>query len=336
MKTFKQIIENIKEIKHIKHDSGVAFLLNIKAKTLATAKTRNSIPFQELIKFCNKELISIEWLIEGKGWAYTPDTASQAINWILNQLGPTVKRVLIVPYYDNLSVQLSVFGMANGFIIEKEKGSISISGRIIRSGGTTIAQNTYFDILSEIKSTGIRIDKISLADYEMEKLNKIDLSSLLSHPNIMKNIVDNEFNFYSKRDFAVTGSDASSEEDVFILYSTTEGPLDGKQVEWKTGLTQDELRSRCPGGPCEPLTLKEAEQIIKKRKPENPGPRKIAENEMAGQIKGESEDTANIGDVDLSEIIQLLKKHPENKNLVLKLLKGKQKVKEAMEGLSDK
>ncbi len=60
MKTFFEIIETIKELKGLKTDIEVAKLLGIKSKTLATAKTRNSIPFKELASFCSKEGVSLD------------------------------------------------------------------------------------------------------------------------------------------------------------------------------------------------------------------------------------------------------------------------------------
>ncbi len=42
------------------------------------------------------------------------------------------------------------------------------------------------------------------------------------------------------------------------------------------------------------------------------------------------------GDTELSEIVHLLKEHPQDKKLVLKLLKGKKDIKEALEGFEVK
>lgn len=42
------------------------------------------------------------------------------------------------------------------------------------------------------------------------------------------------------------------------------------------------------------------------------------------------------GDAELSEITRLLKEHPQDKKLVLKLLKGKKDIKEALEGFEVK
>lgn len=66
MRTLAEIISVIKKIKHLNNDAEVAIALGIKPKTLATAKTRNSIPFEELAAFCNKGGTSLDWLLTGK------------------------------------------------------------------------------------------------------------------------------------------------------------------------------------------------------------------------------------------------------------------------------
>ncbi|MDP3012726.1 MAG: helix-turn-helix domain-containing protein [Candidatus Subteraquimicrobiales bacterium] len=295
--------------------------------------------YDYLINIAKISGLSLEWLLTGKGWAYFPSTPSQAIDWISKQLEHTVRRVLIVPYYDNLcALGLSVFGMPNGFVIESEKGNISMSGRVIRSGYAGSGQNTYIDVLSVIKSKRVRADKIFLADFEMETLDNIDLSSLLLSQNITKNIIDNELSklrpdlYPSKEKYAVTGRLSSTSEEGEFKYATTHGIMESFQVENITGLTQAELISRFPGGPSKPLTLEEAKQIIQKRKEQLRTLEKPT-HQRAEAIES-NHSLANISDTDLSEILKLLKEHPEDKNLVLKLLKGKREIKEAMEGLS--
>lgn len=69
MRTFPEIINEIKRIKNLKTDIDVAQVLKIKPKTFATAKVRNSIPFEELFSFCRKEGIDFDYLLnEEKEW----------------------------------------------------------------------------------------------------------------------------------------------------------------------------------------------------------------------------------------------------------------------------
>ncbi len=67
MKTFSEIIEVIKTLKNYSKDSEVAELLGIIPKSLATAKLRNSIQYEELTTFCNNENVSLNWLLFGYG-----------------------------------------------------------------------------------------------------------------------------------------------------------------------------------------------------------------------------------------------------------------------------
>jgi hypothetical protein len=65
MKTFADIIESIKEMKGFNTDAEVASALNMKPQTLATAKMRGSVPYDDLITFCDKEGCSLDLLLRG-------------------------------------------------------------------------------------------------------------------------------------------------------------------------------------------------------------------------------------------------------------------------------
>ncbi|MFA5352754.1 MAG: helix-turn-helix domain-containing protein [Thermodesulfovibrionales bacterium] len=67
MRSLTEIVELIKKIKNVNTDGEVARLLGLKASTLATAKGRDSIPFSDLVSFCNREKISFNWLLTGEG-----------------------------------------------------------------------------------------------------------------------------------------------------------------------------------------------------------------------------------------------------------------------------
>ena len=67
MQSFSEIIERIKLLKNFSNDYQVAEVLGIKSKSMATAKMRNSMPYEELTSFCDKEKISLNWLLFGTG-----------------------------------------------------------------------------------------------------------------------------------------------------------------------------------------------------------------------------------------------------------------------------
>ena len=82
MKSFTDIVEDIKNIispefegKKI-FDKDVADILGITRMNFATLKKRNRIPFNELLDFCAKRTISINWLLYGQ----SPESLVEATN----------------------------------------------------------------------------------------------------------------------------------------------------------------------------------------------------------------------------------------------------------------
>ncbi len=66
MTTFNEIIDRIKEVLETKKDTDVAQALNIKRNTFALRRKRGSIPYEEILTFCNKKDISVDWALTGK------------------------------------------------------------------------------------------------------------------------------------------------------------------------------------------------------------------------------------------------------------------------------
>ncbi len=64
---FDTVIERIKRYKQLRYDVEVAGLLGMTQSAFAERKRRNSIPYEELIEFCDREGIPYDWLLEGKG-----------------------------------------------------------------------------------------------------------------------------------------------------------------------------------------------------------------------------------------------------------------------------
>lgn len=103
MKSFGDIIEDIKNIispefegKKI-YDKDVADVLGISQMNFATLKKRNRIPFNELLDFCAKRSISINWLLYNQ----SPESLIEATN-----------RYYRVKYFADMSV--SAGGGADG------------------------------------------------------------------------------------------------------------------------------------------------------------------------------------------------------------------------------
>jgi len=69
MKSFAEIVEEIKDIVSLElknkkvFDKDVANLLEVSQVNFATMKKRDRVPFKELLDFCAKKAISINWLL---------------------------------------------------------------------------------------------------------------------------------------------------------------------------------------------------------------------------------------------------------------------------------
>ena len=82
MKSFIEIVEEIKSIisaelstKKI-FDKDVADVLNITQMNFATMKKRNKIPYEELMDFCAKKSLSINWMLYGQ----SPESLLESTN----------------------------------------------------------------------------------------------------------------------------------------------------------------------------------------------------------------------------------------------------------------
>ena len=82
MNSFTEIVEEIKNILSAEYgskkvfDKDVAKTLGITPMNFATMKKRNKIPFNELLDFCAKKSISINWMLYGQ----SPESLIEATN----------------------------------------------------------------------------------------------------------------------------------------------------------------------------------------------------------------------------------------------------------------
>ncbi|GER92657.1 hypothetical protein A45J_0375 [hot springs metagenome] len=62
-----KIADRIKKLKGVLSDNDVAELLGMSRTAFAERKRRDSIPYEELVRFAEQESISLDWLLTGKG-----------------------------------------------------------------------------------------------------------------------------------------------------------------------------------------------------------------------------------------------------------------------------
>lgn len=109
MKTFNEIVETIKDIISSEFpekkvfDKDVANMLGISQMNFATMKKRDKVPFNELLDFCAKRSISINWLLYNQ----SPESLVEATN-----------RFYMVRYFS--SVNASAGGGANNDDVDYE------------------------------------------------------------------------------------------------------------------------------------------------------------------------------------------------------------------------
>lgn len=65
MRSANEIIDEIRRIKGLSSDTALGALFGVKQSTVASWRTRNSIPYEEIIAFCVREDISTDQLFIG-------------------------------------------------------------------------------------------------------------------------------------------------------------------------------------------------------------------------------------------------------------------------------
>ena len=67
MSRLNDIVDRIKEISHLRTDAEVAKKLGLKPNTLSERKARDSVPFEEIFRYCVKNDIYLDWVLTGVG-----------------------------------------------------------------------------------------------------------------------------------------------------------------------------------------------------------------------------------------------------------------------------
>ena len=67
MRTYLEIVKAIREHKKLKYDYEVADLLGITVKSLRSATSRDQIAYKTLLKFCENNPMSADWVFLDRG-----------------------------------------------------------------------------------------------------------------------------------------------------------------------------------------------------------------------------------------------------------------------------
>ncbi|MDY6857399.1 MAG: S24 family peptidase [Thermodesulfobacteriota bacterium] len=97
MRNINLILDEIKKIKGFVKDSELANLLKVKPNVISTWKSRNTIPYKNLITFCDSEGYSIKWLLYGEGSMYvtSPENEQKSSKSIFSYPEPKMELMLI-------------------------------------------------------------------------------------------------------------------------------------------------------------------------------------------------------------------------------------------------
>jgi len=67
MSRLNNIIGRVKEISGLRTDADVAKCLGLKPNTLSERKARDSVPFEEILKYCVENEVYFDWILTGTG-----------------------------------------------------------------------------------------------------------------------------------------------------------------------------------------------------------------------------------------------------------------------------
>ena len=90
MRKIAEIIMLLKEKYFLKNDKAVAEKIEIDPDALSMHKKRETLPLKQLIDFCAREHISLDWLLLGRGEP-TPAEPTEDIEKRLARLEKLVK-----------------------------------------------------------------------------------------------------------------------------------------------------------------------------------------------------------------------------------------------------
>lgn len=63
LRSINEILDKLKELKHIKTDTDLAGLFEVRPNTISTWRARDSAPYDQIIALCDREMISIDPLL---------------------------------------------------------------------------------------------------------------------------------------------------------------------------------------------------------------------------------------------------------------------------------
>ena len=159
MRKINEVIEKIKDIiaKTINgnkvFDKDVASALKITPNTFATMKNRGKIPYEEVIGFCVKHKISVNWLL------YEQDTSS---------LVETTNQYAYVKYFQNINA--SAGGGAD--VYDEEEGKLFLDDQVASRLGMSLKSVEAINVVGESMEPTLKDGDILFIDREKTDISR--------------------------------------------------------------------------------------------------------------------------------------------------------------------
>ncbi|MBI5286351.1 MAG: helix-turn-helix domain-containing protein [Deltaproteobacteria bacterium] len=119
---FIKIIDRLKGLRGLKSDTAIAEMLGMGQSTFAERKRRNSIPYGEIINFCDKEGLSLDWLLAGEGPQYREEKKEITACHETPRLVDLIKKLEHIYKEGELKERVAVRGIIEEVYDEVKKG----------------------------------------------------------------------------------------------------------------------------------------------------------------------------------------------------------------------
>lgn len=73
----RTVLNRLKKIEGVEKDASLAAPLHVEKGRIEQWKFRDSIPWEQLVEYCRRERVSLEWLVNGRGTERVTDMAME-------------------------------------------------------------------------------------------------------------------------------------------------------------------------------------------------------------------------------------------------------------------
>jgi hypothetical protein len=174
MHSFSEIMDIIKKLKGLNNDYEVAKLLNIKQNTISAKKSRNSIPYEEIITFCHKENISLDELLTGE---YKENQTGSARHIIKEEESPYESNIDKIKISEDLILTTRVLESNSPYSMALHLNIRSFAQAVEAKERISIVETNQQNMQAEIKELRKEVNRLK-STYEGPNGNDGDLTNI--------------------------------------------------------------------------------------------------------------------------------------------------------------